>query len=129
MRIIALLLVAFSLHSCDSKVPVPLEKVAYDTVVSSKAFIDSEYRSHPECKSNAAAAINSNVCPLLAKAVAAKDLLIDATEEYCAGGSFNAGGACNPPAPGLIAEQATAKVNDALAHYRQIEADIKKVVE
>jgi len=65
----------------------------------------------------------------LAKAIAAKDLLIDAVEVYCAGPEFNGGGKCDPPAKGTPAyDQVIAKLNAALASYEQSETDLKGVL-
>jgi hypothetical protein len=102
----------------------PVERTAYNTVVAAKAFLDKEKLSHPEC----ATVPNSTICTDLTKAVAAKDLLIDAITVYCSGPDFNAGGACNAPQKGTAAyDQAVAKLNAAMANWNQVSADLKAV--
>jgi len=102
----------------------PPEKAAYEAIVSSNAFLKSVKTQHPECTTAVPAA--TQVCALLKQATAAKDTLIDATEEYCAGPTFNNGGACNPPAKGTpAATQALAKLQAALTSYDQTAADLK----
>src|SRR5690242_5337010 len=76
-----------------------IERDAYNTVVAAKAFLDKERSQHPECATGA----TTTVCIDIAKAVGAKDALIDAITVYCAGPDFNAGGACNAPAKGTAA--------------------------
>lgn len=99
----------------------PLEKQAYETVVAANATIKTLKVQHPECSTSTA-----GICGKLTQAVAAKDALIDAAEVYCAGPSFNAGGACNPPAKGTpAATQATAKLQSALTSWNQIAVDIR----
>jgi hypothetical protein len=119
-KIIPALLLAVLVAACT-----PLERQAYETVVASKAFLDSVKAKHPECATGATA----TVCIDLAKATAAKDALIDAVEIYCAGPDFNSGKQCNPPAKGSpAAVQATAKVQAALAAYNQTATDLKGVL-
>lgn len=102
----------------------PLEKVAYQTVVGAKAFTDSVKKIHPEC-----ATATSTVCTDVAKAVSAKDALIDAAEAYCSGADFETGGVCNPPTKGTPASaQAIAKLKAAIATYAQTEKDVKGVL-
>ena len=102
----------------------PVEKVAYKTIVASKAFLDAEKKIHTECP-NAATA----VCQSLTRATAAKDLLIDATEVYCSGSQFESGGVCQPPAKGTPAfVQAEAKLKAAIEAYQQSEKDLKGVL-
>lgn len=99
----------------------PLERQAYETVVAANATIKTLRGQHPECASSSA-----GICGKLTQAVAAKDTLIDAAEIYCAGPSFNAGGACNPPEKGTpAATQATAKLQSAIASWNQIAADLR----
>lgn len=100
----------------------PLERTAYNTGVAAKAFLDSERATHPECATGA----TSTVCVDIAKAVAAKDLMLDALTVYCAGPTFPA--SCNPPAKGTPASaQAIAKLQGAISAYNQIAADLKAV--
>lgn len=100
----------------------PTEKAAYDTIVGANAFLKTTASQHPECKTG----VTTNLCGKLAQAVAAKDLLIDAVEVYCAGPSFDAGGKCQPPAKGTpAATQATAKLQAAIAAYKQAQTDLK----
>jgi hypothetical protein len=102
-----------------------VEKTAYNTVIAAKAFTDKVKSQHPECNTGNASAL----CATLIKAVAAKDTLIDSVEIYCAGPSFNGGGACQPPAKGTPAYiQATNKLNAALVSYEQLEKDLKGVL-
>ena len=103
------------------------EQAAYSTVVAAKAFTDKIASQHPECF--AATVSTAKVCVALRTAVAAKDTLIDAVEIYCAGPTFNGGGACNPPASGTPAlAQAQAKLSAALEMYQQAEKDLKGVL-
>jgi hypothetical protein len=102
----------------------PVERTAYNTVVAAKAFLDKEKLSHPECTNTP----SSIICVDLQKAVAAKDVLIDAITVYCSGPDFNAGGACNAPQKGTAAyDQAVAKLNGAIANWNQVSADLKAV--
>lgn len=120
--IAALLCVALvSLSGCPA-----VERDAYNTVIAAKAFTDKMKMAHPECgPSNL-----STACVDLGKAIGAKDALIDAIEIYCAGPTFNGGGACNPPAKGTPAfTQATAKLQAAIAGYGQAEKDLKGVIQ
>lgn len=118
MRKLAVLLLAVMvLAGCS-----PLERQAYNTVVGAKAFIDAEKKMHPECASGSA----STLCSSLNQATAAKDALITAAEVYCAGPSFEAGGACSPPAKGTPAAiQAADKLKAAIASYNQLANEIK----
>ena len=103
-----------------------IEKTAYNTVVDAKAFTDQTKSQHPEC----ATASASTLCADLKKAVAAKDVLIDAVEIYCAGPNFNGGGACDPPAKGTSAyTQAVSKLTAAIQAYSQTESDLKGVIQ
>jgi hypothetical protein len=100
----------------------PVERLAYNTIVGAKAFLDSEKKAHPECVAGATAA----VCVDLARAVAGKDVLITALEIYCAGPDFANGGACQAPKKGTPGyAQATAKIQAAIANYEQLEKDLK----
>jgi hypothetical protein len=102
---------------------VTIEGTAYKTIVAAKAFLDSERAARPEC----ATLTNSTaICVDIRKAVGAKDLLIDATESYCGGPSFTAGGKCQAPAKGTpAATQGAAKIQAALDGYNQTAADLK----
>ena len=101
----------------------PIERSAYNTIVGAKAFLDQEKLSHPEC-----ATATTEICVDLKKAVASKDLLIDALEVYCSGPQFEAGGACQAPQKGTAAyDQAVAKLQAAIAAYNQVAADLKGV--
>jgi len=116
---VLLLIVAVTLAGCT-----PLERQAYNVAVGAKAFLDSEKASHPECSTGA----TSTLCVDIAKAVAAKDVLLDALTVYCSGPAFASGGACNPPAKGTPAStQAAAKLQAAISGYNQTAADIKAV--
>ncbi len=100
----------------------PPERVAYETVVASKAFIDKEKAAHPNCVVGA----TDTICVDLAKATASKDLLIDVVEALCAGPNFNTGGACDFPKKGTPTyDQAVSKLNAAIASYNQAAADLK----
>jgi hypothetical protein len=102
-----------------------LEKQSYTVIVGAKAFLDAERNAHPECI-NSALEPPPALCVELSRATAAKDLLVDATEEYCAGPQFETGGQCRPPAKGTPAfTQAVAKVQAAIANYNQVAADLK----
>jgi hypothetical protein len=100
----------------------PPERVAYQTVVASKAFIDKEKAQHPECSTTPAAI----VCVDLAKATGAKDTMIDVVEALCAGPNFNTGGQCDFPKKGSPGyQQSIDKLNAAIAAYNQTAADLK----
>jgi len=115
-KIIPALLLVVLVAACS-----PLERDAYNTVVGAKGFLDSEKQSN-----NCATDTSSKACGLIAQGVSAKDALLDAIAVYCAGPTFNAGGACNPPAKGTpAAVQATAKLQAALTSYKTIAAEIK----
>ena len=62
------------------------------------------------------------------KGIAAKDLLIDAAEAYCAGADFETGGACNVPTSKTIKAQLAAKVQAAITGYEQAETDIRALI-
>lgn len=107
--------------SCNT----PVEKTAYETVVGAKAFTDSIKAHHPECVTGPA---SSTTCVLLARAIAAKDTIIDAAEVACAGPNFDNGGACDFPKKGTPGyDQAVAKINSAIANYNQIAGDLKSL--
>lgn len=119
IRILIYLAVIFFVTGCT-----PVEQDAYRTVVGANAFLKTTIGQHPECRTGAT--VNSPFCNKLAQAVGAKDLLIDAVEVYCAGPSFDAGGKCQPPAKGTpAATQATAKLQAAIAAYKQAQTDLK----
>lgn len=103
-----------------------LESVVYKIIVSSKAFIDSERKAHPECFNSQ----TTTFCSNLTRAVSAQNALVDAAEVYCSGPSFEAGGACQPPQKGTPAfDQAAAKLQAAISAYEQIEKDVKGAVQ
>jgi hypothetical protein len=130
VKIIAVVMVLLTMHTCNTSNTLPPERAAYDTIVAAKGFLDSEYRGHPECKTNTTAATSSTVCLNLSRAVGAKDALIDATEVYCGGNEFEGGGPCVPPTSDTpAAAQAIARLNAAIANYQQTEADVRKVVQ
>lgn len=102
-----------------------IEKDAYLAAVGAKAFLDSEYGKHPECLPNT----KTGVCDYLAKAVAAKDLLISAGELYCGGEGFATGGACYPPSKkDPKYSQVYDRLQAALAGYKQIEKDLRALL-
>jgi hypothetical protein len=116
------LVLTLSLIACS-----PLERQAYNVIVGAKAFLDVQKKLHPECtvQPNTTA-----ICIDLARATAAKDLLIDAAEVYCSGPQFENGGACQPPAKGTpAAAQAAAKLKAAIGAYNQIQENIKVVTQ
>lgn len=138
MRGIALtLMVVVAIGSAGCPQLSPTERIAYETVVASKAFIDKTKTQHPECVNvagvagqNATLTVNtSTVCTSLTRAVAAKDLLIDVVEALCAGPNFSAAGdlgACDFPKKGTPGyQQAADKVNAAIAGYNQAATDLK----
>lgn len=99
-----------------------VERDAYNTAVAAKAFLDTERKAHPECVPG----VTSTLCVDIAKAVAAKDVLLDALTVYCGGPNFANGGACDAPKKGTPgAQQAIDKLNAAIANYKQIQADLK----
>jgi hypothetical protein len=98
----------------------PIERSAYNTAVAAKAFLDSERAQHPEC----ATGTQSTICIDIAKAVGAKDVMLDALTIYCAGPNFPA--QCAPPVKGTPAfDQAVAKLQAAIAQYNLTAADLK----
>lgn len=117
----------FTFVICSGFVCTSTEKIAYNTVVAAKAFIDKTKAQHPECSTTGTTTIV--LCADLTRATAAKDALIDATEVFCAGPNFNGGGACEPPAKGTPAySQAFAKLQAALSAYNQAETDLKGAI-
>ena len=100
----------------------PVERLAYNTIVSAKAFLDSEKKAHPECNTPIT---NAVVCNDLKKATASKDLIIDALEVYCSGPQFESGGVCQPSAD----PNAVVKLKAAIAGYNQSAADLKGVIQ
>jgi hypothetical protein len=101
-----------------------VERDAYNTAVVAKAFLDTEKKAHPECVPGA----TTTICVDLTKAVAAKDVLLDALTIYCGGPNFATGGACDAPKKGTPgAQQAVDKLNAAVANYKQVQADLKGV--
>lgn len=123
------LLAAFFLAGCP-----PIERDAYIAVTGTKAALVDYRGRHPECAPYDAVSGLSNVklTPCIAnnRLTSAKDAIIDAAEVYCAGKDFETGGACNPPAKGTPGyEQGAAKLKAAMASYRQIESDVKGVIQ
>jgi hypothetical protein len=114
---------ALFLIGCPTGSNTPIEKVALRTAAGAKGFLDSVKQHHPECPG-----ASSTVCTDLQKATAAKDLLIDATEQYCAGPGFETGGPCNPPTDPAAKDQAAAKLRAAIDGYKQTETDLKGVL-
>lgn len=132
------ILTAFSLAMCSLTALIglcvieigctPIERQAYNVFVGAKAFLDAEKKMHPEC-AQASAGVPSALCVDLSRATAAKDLLIDAAEAYCAGPQFEVGKACEPPAKGTPAyDQAVSKLKAAITNYNQTAADLKGVL-
>lgn len=121
-RYLPILVIATLLIGCS-----PVEQQAYRTIVAAKAFLDSEKSVHAECVNTSNSTV---VCVDLRKATAAKDVLIDAVEVYCASQSFDQdGGKCTPPAKGTSGyEQGTAKIQAAINIYNQAATDLKGVV-
>jgi hypothetical protein len=112
-----------------------LERQAYNVIVGSKAFTKSFSDKHPECGTRDAngkwiADLNNQatVCVAIKKGIAAKDLLIDAAEEYCASSDFDTGGACNPPSSKTLKDQLAAKVQAAITGYQQAETDLRALI-
>jgi hypothetical protein len=112
-----------------------LERQAYNVIVGSKAFTKSFSDKHPECGTRDAngkwvADPNNHaaVCVAITKGIAAKDLLIDAAEEYCASADFDTGGACNPPTSKTLKDQLAAKVQAAITGYEQAETDLRALI-
>ena len=106
----------------------PIQNTTYDVIVAAKAFLDNTKTQHPECGNGTQP--SSTVCVDLAKATSAKDALIDALEDYCAGPDFTTGtGPCDAPTSGTsTATQLTAKLNAAIASYNQTATDLKGVL-
>jgi hypothetical protein len=112
-----------------------LERQAYNVIVGSKAFTKSFSDKHPECGTRdangkwiAAPGNQATVCVAIKKGIAAKDLLIDAAEEYCASSDFDTGGACNPPSSKTLKDQLAAKVQAAITGYEQAETDLRALI-
>lgn len=121
-KLIPILLCVLSLVGC-----APIERTAYDTVVASKAFLDSVKSKHPECP-----AATSTLCNDLKKATAAKDLLIDAGEAYCHVDllATNDTTPCNPATKGTpIYAQTIAALQSALNGYNQAKSDLQGVIQ
>lgn len=119
-RTVSIVLLAFIVGS--GFVCTPADRSAYNTVVAATAFTDKIKSQHPEC----AAGLVTPLCADVQKAVAANNLLIDAVKIYCAGPDFDGGGACDPPKKGTPAfQQASAKLQAAIAGYNQAETDLK----
>lgn len=111
----------------------PIEIQAYRVVVGSKAFTKSLGNAHPECGTRVSDRWQSShnsggVCVAIDKGIAAKDVLIDLTEQYCSGSDFETGGACNPPTDKTVRDQLAAKVKFAIQNYESIETDIKALL-
>jgi hypothetical protein len=118
---IGLLVAAILVVGCTA-----VEVTAYRTIVGAKAFIGSEKQAHPEC---ADASNTSALCVDLQKATAAKDVMIDAEEVYCAGPQFDTGnGPCTPSSDPNTKAVAAQKVAAAISSYNQILADLKGVL-
>ena len=118
-KLVPVLLLSGLLVACT-----PVERSAYNTVVAAKAFLDTERKAHPECVAGA----TSTLCTDITKAVAAKDVLIDAITIYCSGPNFLNNGPCDAPKKGTPgAQQAVDKLTAAIANYKQIAADLKGV--
>lgn len=127
MKLMAVLFLAVTMWATSC---TPPERVAYETVVASKAFLDKVKSQHPECQHStpiaAGASSTLNICVDLDKATAAKDTLIDIVETLCAGPNFNSGGQCDFPKKGTPAgDQAISKLNAAISAYNQTANDLK----
>ncbi|HEX3584400.1 MAG TPA: hypothetical protein VH024_00280 [Candidatus Angelobacter sp.] len=111
-----------------------LERQAYNVIVGSKAFTQDISAQHPECGTRDVNGIwvsahnSAGVCVALDKGIAAKDLVIDASEEYCAGTDFITGGACNAPTSKTVKDQLAAKVQAAITGYEQTETDLRSLL-
>jgi hypothetical protein len=101
----------------------PLEQQAYKSVVAANAFIKAEKAQHPECATNPSAAI----CQNFQKATSAKDLLIDAIEQYCSSPDFDAGKPCVKPS-GQAGDIAKQQLQSAVANLNQVLTDVKGAV-
>lgn len=112
----------------------PLERDAYNVVVAGKASLVSFRAAHPECRFDAKSGLSSvtsnSFCVANNKLTSAKDLVIDAAEVYCSSTNFENGGTCNPPAAGTTAfTQAAAKLQAAVAGYKQSATDLKGIIQ
>jgi len=109
-------------NKCSS----PMEVQARNSIAAAKGFLDSEKADHPECKQVPSV---STLCSILQHSTAAKDLVIDALELYCAGPDFNSGGKCNPPDRNTDAgKQAIFKLNAAIASLNQSITDARQAI-
>jgi hypothetical protein len=116
-----ILVLCFSLAGCPK-----IEKDAYLAATGAKAFLDSVKSKHPECNQPNT---TGDTCDYLRKAIAAKDVLIDAGEIYCGSAVFDNGGACTPPDKKSPAYQtAQDKLRAALQSYEQVEKDLRTVL-
>jgi hypothetical protein len=118
----------------------PVEVQAYRIIVGAKAFTKSIGKAHPECGTRdandhwiSAHKLDSDgdpdyTCAALDKAIAAKDVLIDLAEEYCAGPDFESGGPCDSPADKTVKSQLEAKIKSAISLYAQTETDLKSLL-
>ena len=84
--VILLLALSLTLVACQ-----PIEKSARDGIAGAKSLLDY-YKLEFKCGTPDA----GPKCPAVARGVAAKDFAIDVLLVYCAGPSFNSGGACEP---------------------------------
>lgn len=128
IKAIPILALALVISGCT-----PTERLAYNTVVGAKASLVSFRAKHPECSFDAVTGLSQNVkvpvCTVNNRLTAAKDAIIDAAEVYCSGPDFENGGACNPPKKGTPGfAQAQAKLQSAIASYKQIEKDVSTVL-
>jgi hypothetical protein len=114
-QLASILILALLTVACPTSTPI--EKTARDGIATAKGFLDSEKTQHQECIGGSFPA-----CDLINKAVAAKDVTIDALEAYCSGPAFDAGtGPCTPQAA------LKDKLTGALTNLNQTIADIKNL--
>ena len=110
----------------------PIELTAYDTIVSAKAYLGQVSLANMNCFDLKFKPGSGVLCANLKKAMAAKDLLIDAAGAYCNQSNFgivtNATG-CQPGVKGTSAfNHALAALKLAMEDYKRAEGDLRKVV-
>lgn len=130
MKLLPLLFILLISSGCPTNPPkaaVPgsagYEVYARDTVAGAKAALEDA-----KTKFQCGTPNETSQCLMyVTKAVSAKDLAIDALEGYCAGPSFEQGGACTPSADPDAKNNAAIKLQAAVQLLNQALIDLKKV--
>jgi len=113
-KAVFVVLICFCLAACQ-----PFEKSARDSVAAAKGFIEQAQANHgTACKANP----NTALCSAINQAVAAQNSAIDALDLYCAGSSWQSGGACQPN------KELEPRVRAAISNLDRIIKDAKGAV-